>query len=214
VGRWEEKPDQGSTLASIFKHKKQSGFIEIFPNEIFTKGAYVTWAIGHLCQLVSPEKYEPSWKKWSLDNLPMIPEQFEYEVTKDKASQFALIKKLILDPMVSEIIHAGDAGREGELIIRNILRLTKCRKPMRRLWISSLTANATAAVLVFSSEYFTNSLTKSSFRVTVVLMITSITFFIIYFVIKFITSQGKNRERHESKLITICLSRSRNMIEK
>ncbi|WP_040208500.1 DNA topoisomerase III [Neobacillus jeddahensis] len=137
-----EKPDQGSTLASIFKHKKQSGFIEIFPNDMFTKGAYVTWAIGHLCQLVSPEKYEAGWKKWSLDNLPIIPEQFQYEVTKDKAKQFAVIKKLVSNPAVTEIIHAGDAGREGELIIRNILRLTNCKKPMKRLWISSLTPNA------------------------------------------------------------------------
>src|SRR4051812_1346135 len=137
-----EKPDQGSTLASIFKHKKQNGFIEIFPNDVFPKGAYVTWAIGHVCQLVSPEKYQQSWKKWSLDNLPIIPEQFEYEVSKDKAKQFAIIKKLVSDSQVTEIIHAGDAGREGELIIRNILRLTKCHKPMKRLWISSLTANS------------------------------------------------------------------------
>ncbi|MFJ5715134.1 DNA topoisomerase III [Neobacillus sp. NPDC093127] len=137
-----EKPDQGSTLASIFKHKKQNGFIEIFPNDVFLKGAYVTWAIGHICQLVSPEKYQSGWKKWTLDNLPIIPEHFEYEVTRDKAKQFAVIKKLVSNPEVTEIIHAGDAGREGELIIRNILRLTKCRKPMKRLWISSLTANA------------------------------------------------------------------------
>jgi DNA topoisomerase III len=137
-----EKPDQGSTLASIFKHKKQNGFIEIFPNEVFTNGAYVTWAIGHLCQLVSPEKYQPGWKKWSFETLPMIPEQFQYEVTKDKAKQFAIIKKLASDSKVTEIIHAGDAGREGELIIRNILRLIKCKKPMKRLWISSLTSNA------------------------------------------------------------------------
>ncbi|WHY75804.1 DNA topoisomerase III [Neobacillus sp. WH10] len=137
-----EKPDQGSTLASIFKHKKQNGFIEIFPNDTFTKGAYVTWAIGHLCQLVAPEKYESVWKKWSLDNLPIIPEHFKYEVTKDKVKQFTVIKKLVSNAAVTEIIHAGDAGREGELIIRNILRLTNCKKPMKRLWISSLTPNA------------------------------------------------------------------------
>jgi len=137
-----EKPDQGSTLASIFKHKKQNGFIEVYPNDIFPEGAYVTWAIGHICQLISPEKYESSWKKWSLETLPMIPEQFEYEVSRDKAKQFAVIQKLVSNPNVTGIIHAGDAGREGELIIRNILRMTKCRKPMKRLWISSLTANA------------------------------------------------------------------------
>ncbi|WP_423798894.1 DNA topoisomerase III [Neobacillus sp. SAB-20_R2A] len=137
-----EKPDQGSTLASIFKHKRQNGFIEIFPNELFPDGGYVTWAIGHICQLVQPEKYQLEWKKWSLTNLPIIPEHFNYEVTKDKAKQFAVIKKLVSDPQVTDIIHAGDAGREGELIIRNILRLTNCRKPMKRLWISSLTPNS------------------------------------------------------------------------
>ncbi|MCQ6277840.1 DNA topoisomerase III [Bacillus sp. EB600] len=137
-----EKPDQGATLASIFKHKRQSGYIQILPNEIFTNGAYVTWAIGHLCQLVPPERYQPEWKKWSIDSLPMIPNQFQYEVTKDKAKQFAIIKKLVSDNNVTEIIHAGDAGREGELIVRNILRLANCKKPMKRLWISSLTPNA------------------------------------------------------------------------
>lgn len=134
-----EKPDQGLTLASVFKIKKQQGFVEILPNEIFTNGAFVTWAVGHVCQLVSPEKYDSTWKKWSLDSLPIIPSQFQYEVTKDKAKQFAIIKQLVNDPRVNSIIHAGDAGREGELIIRNILRLTNCRKPMQRLWISSLT---------------------------------------------------------------------------
>ncbi|NHM29203.1 DNA topoisomerase III [Neobacillus terrae] len=137
-----EKPDQGKTLASVFKTKKHPDFIEILPNDIFNDGAFVTWAIGHLCQLVSPEKYKPEWKKWTLDNLPMIPEQFEYEVTRDKAKQFSTIKKLAGDPRVTEIIHAGDAGREGELIIRNVLRLAKCNKPMKRLWISSLTPNS------------------------------------------------------------------------
>jgi DNA topoisomerase-3 len=137
-----EKPDQGATLASIFKHKRLNGYIHIFPNEIFTNGAYVTWAIGHLCQLIPPEKYRPDWKKWSIDTLPMIPEQFQYEVTKDKVKQFTVIKSLLSDNNVTEVIHAGDAGREGELIVRNILRLAKCKKPMKRLWISSLTPNA------------------------------------------------------------------------
>ncbi|MFB6466087.1 DNA topoisomerase III [Cytobacillus sp. Hz8] len=134
-----EKPDQGATLASIFKMKKQQGYIEILPNEIFQEGAYITWAVGHLCQLVNPEKYNQEWKKWDLTTLPMIPGQFQYEVTKDKYKQFNIIKNLIHQSNVTEIIHAGDAGREGELIIRNILRMTNCRKPMKRLWISSLT---------------------------------------------------------------------------
>lgn len=137
-----EKPDQGRTLASVFKMKKREGFLEILPNEIFPDGAYVSWAIGHLTELSAPEKYNPAWKKWSLNSLPIIPEQFQYEVVKSKAKQFNIIKKLATDPQVTEIIHAGDAGREGELIIRNVLRLAGCMKPMKRLWISSLTPKA------------------------------------------------------------------------
>ncbi|WP_174732893.1 DNA topoisomerase III [Mesobacillus harenae] len=137
-----EKPDQGRTLASVFKIKKREGFIEILPNETFPEGAYVTWAIGHLTELASPEKYDPKWKKWSLPQLPILPDSFKYDVVRDKAKQFSLIKKLVADPNINEIIHAGDAGREGELIIRNVLRLTGSKKPLKRLWISSLTPKA------------------------------------------------------------------------
>ncbi|MGE7779986.1 DNA topoisomerase III [Peribacillus sp. NPDC097264] len=137
-----EKPDQGSTLAAQFKSKKQQGYIEIMPNELFPDGAYVTWAVGHLCQLVSPETYHSNWKKWSIDTLPMIPEKFQYEVTRQKAKQFNVVKTLLSKPNVDEIIHAGDAGREGELIVRNIISLCHVKKPMKRLWISSLTPKA------------------------------------------------------------------------
>ncbi|RFU65476.1 DNA topoisomerase III [Peribacillus glennii] len=137
-----EKPDQGAALSKQFKTKKQQGYIEILPNELFQKGAYVTWAVGHLCQLVSPETYRPEWKKWTLDTLPIIPERFQYEVTRSKAKQFNIVRSLIRKPEVNEIIHAGDAGREGELIIRNIVNLSGAKKPMRRLWISSLTPKA------------------------------------------------------------------------
>lgn len=137
-----EKPDQGSTLAAQFKTKKQQGYIEIMPNELFPDGAYVTWAVGHLCQLVSPETYHSKWKKWSMETLPMIPEKFQYEVTRQKAKQFNVVKTLLRKAEVDEIIHAGDAGREGELIVRNIVNLCNVNKPMKRLWISSLTPKA------------------------------------------------------------------------
>lgn len=137
-----EKPDQGSTLAAQFKTKKQQGYIEIMPNELFPDGAYVTWAVGHLCQLVSPETYHSKWKKWSMETLPMIPEKFQYEVTRQKAKQFNVVKTLLKKTEVDEIIHAGDAGREGELIVRNIVNLCNVNKPMKRLWISSLTPKA------------------------------------------------------------------------
>lgn len=134
-----EKPDQGATLAKQFKTKKNQGYIEILPNELFPDGAYVSWAIGHLTELISPEKYKPEWKKWSLDTLPMIPEKFQYEVTNSKYKQFQVVKSLLRKAEVKEIIHAGDAGREGELIVRNIIQLSGSKKPMKRLWISSLT---------------------------------------------------------------------------
>ncbi|MFD2445775.1 DNA topoisomerase III [Bacillus sp. CGMCC 1.16607] len=152
-----EKPDQGSTLASVFKTKKNTGYIEVLPNEIFPQGAFVTWAVGHLCELSAPEKYDPSLKKWSLQTLPISPEQYKYEVVKNKQKQFDVINRLVHHPAVTEIIHAGDAGREGELIVRNILRLTNAHKPMKRLWISSLTANSI-------KEGFKNLLTEQETR--------------------------------------------------
>ncbi|MEI5908005.1 DNA topoisomerase III [Bacillus spongiae] len=137
-----EKPDQGATLAKPFPHKKGKGYIEILPNHYFPKGAYVTWAVGHLLQLQAPEKYDASWKKWTLTNLPLIPDRFQYEVTRSKYKQFQLVKSLLKKTEVTEIIHAGDAGREGELIVRNIIHFAKVKLPMKRLWISSLTTKA------------------------------------------------------------------------
>lgn len=137
-----EKPDQGSTLCSPFPHTKRNGYIQIQPNSIFPNGAYCTWAIGHLTQLVQPETYHAEWKQWKLDMLPMIPNQFKYEVAKSKYKQFQIVKQLLKDEHVTEIIHAGDAGREGELIVRNIIMLTGVNKPLKRLWISSLTKEA------------------------------------------------------------------------
>lgn len=137
-----EKPDQASKLSSPFAHKKQQGYIEIAPHRLFPQGALVTWAVGHICELVPPEEYNPTWKKWSMETLPMIPERFRYQVMRSKAKQFTIIKQLLKRSDVTEIIHAGDAGREGELIIRTAIELAGVKKPMKRLWISSLTDRA------------------------------------------------------------------------
>ncbi|MFT9846472.1 DNA topoisomerase III [Aneurinibacillus sp. REN35] len=137
-----EKPDQATKLAAPFTSKKHQGYIEVQPNDIFTDGALFTWAVGHICELVAPEEYDPAWKRWNLAALPMIPDQFKYKVMKAKAQQFQIIKKLLARPDVHEIIHAGDAGREGELIVRVIVQQTRVKKPMKRLWISSLTEKA------------------------------------------------------------------------
>ncbi len=137
-----EKPDQAAKLSSPFPHKKQQGYIEIAPNPRFPAGALVTWAVGHICELVPPESYNPAWKRWTIQTLPIIPERFTYQVMRSKAKQFAVIKQLLRRSDVKAIIHAGDAGREGELIVRTIVQMTGVRKPLQRLWISSLTDKA------------------------------------------------------------------------
>ncbi len=137
-----EKPDQAAALAKPFPHKKQKGYIDILPCSIFPKGAYMTWAVGHLLQLQAPEKYDSSWKSWKLEKLPIIPARFQYEISYGKRQQFQIIKSLLTKKEVTEIIHAGDAGREGELIIRNIIYQTGIQKKITRLWISSLTKNS------------------------------------------------------------------------
>ncbi|MDE3839306.1 DNA topoisomerase III [Bacillus methanolicus] len=137
-----EKPDQGLKLAAPFSFKKKDGYLEIAPNHIFPNGALLTWAIGHLCELVPPEDYDQKWKKWSLETLPIIPDRFQHRVLKAKWKQFKIIKELVHRKDVSEIIIGGDAEREGEAIIRIILSQCKNNKKMKRLWISSLTPKA------------------------------------------------------------------------
>lgn len=134
-----EKPDQGLKLASPFPFKKKTGYVEISPCEHFPQGALLTWAVGHLCELVPPEEYDMKWKKWSLTTLPILPDRFIHKVTKSKWKQYNIVKELVHNQKVKEIIIAGDAEREGEAIIRVILTQCKNNKPMKRLWISSLT---------------------------------------------------------------------------
>lgn len=137
-----EKPDQGLKLAAPFSPKKRDGYVEIPPQPMFPGGALLTWAVGHLCELLSPEEYDPSWKRWSLQTLPILPDRFQHKVSKSKWKQFKIVKELIHKREVNEIIMAGDAEREGEAIIRIILTVAKCNKPLKRLWISSLTPKA------------------------------------------------------------------------
>jgi DNA topoisomerase-3 len=140
-----EKPDQAQRLADPFPHRKRNGYIEILANPRFPNGAYVTWAIGHLCELLPPESYNPAWKRWSIHTLPIMPETFRYRVMTSKRKQFTVIQELLKRPHIREIILAGDAGREGELIVRTIIQLAGVKKPMKRLWISSLTEKAVKA---------------------------------------------------------------------
>ena len=132
-----EKPSVARELAKFLGCKaRHDGYLE-------GNGYQVTWAFGHLVALKDPEDYDPALKKWSLDALPIIPDQFGLKATGDKQArkQFNLIKKLFRS--ADELIAATDAGREGELIFRYIVELAGCtRKPARRLWLSSLTQQA------------------------------------------------------------------------
>ncbi len=132
-----EKPSVARDIAKCLKiNNKRDGYFE-------GNGYQITWAFGHLVELKEPDEYRPEWKRWSLEALPIIPEQFGLKARADASAQKQLniIKRLFRS--ADEIICATDAGREGELIFRYILSWTEClQKSFKRLWISSLTDDA------------------------------------------------------------------------
>ncbi len=132
-----EKPSVARDIASVLKITgKKKGYIE-------GRGCAITWAFGHLVTLMEPGEYDPALQKWRLDSLPFIPDEFKLKLIDNSgvAEQFETIKKLCQE--AEEIVCATDAGREGELIFRYILALSGCEdKPIRRLWLSSLTPDA------------------------------------------------------------------------
>ena len=105
-------------------------------------GLRISWCFGHMCELVDPEKYKPEWKRWSLELLPMIPEHFSLQLRKDVQEHWKALKSLLVSKETTSIVNACDAGREGELIFRYVYQLSKCKYPVERLWVSSLTAQA------------------------------------------------------------------------
>lgn len=105
-------------------------------------GYVVTWAIGHLVALAQPHEIDPAWKRWSLFTLPMLPRTFPLVVVPDTRAQFEVVRRILSDRSVTRVICATDAGREGELIFRYIYEAAGCKKPVSRLWISSLTREA------------------------------------------------------------------------
>ncbi|MFT3923702.1 MAG: DNA topoisomerase 3 [Myxococcales bacterium] len=108
-------------------------------------GYAVTWAVGHLVALAEPERVDPRWKSWRFDYLPMLPEQWPLYVVESTRAQFEVVRRLITAPETTQVVCATDAGREGELIFRYIAELAELRKPVKRLWISSLTDEAIRA---------------------------------------------------------------------
>ena len=131
-----EKPSVARDIAGVLgSHKKQKGSL--------TGGGWtVTWALGHLVELTPPDAYGDEYKKWRMESLPILPDRFKARVNYKTRDQFAVVKSLLRDPSVTEVVNACDAGREGELIFAYVYGLSGCKKPVRRLWISSLTPEA------------------------------------------------------------------------
>ena len=131
-----EKPSVARDIARVLKaNKKLSGAFE--GNEYI-----VTWGLGHLVTLADPEDYDKKYKEWKMEHLPMVPNPFKLEVIRQTGKQFSAVKAQIHRKDVGEIIIATDAGREGELVARLILEKAGSKKPIKRLWISSVTDKA------------------------------------------------------------------------
>ena len=134
-----EKPSVAATIAAALGAKeKKDGYIA-------GSGCLVSWCVGHLVQLAEAAAYGEQYRKWSYDSLPILPQEWQYAVASDKGKQFKILKDLMHRADVSEVVNACDAGREGELIFRFVYDVAGCKKPMRRLWISSMEESAIKA---------------------------------------------------------------------
>jgi DNA topoisomerase III len=131
-----EKPSVGRDIARVLNcSKKGDGYLE-------GQEYIVTWALGHLVTLADPETYDDKYKSWKLEDLPMLPNELKLVVIKKTGKQFQAVKTQLLRKDVGEVIIATDAGREGELVARWIIEKVNVRKPLKRLWISSVTDKA------------------------------------------------------------------------
>jgi DNA topoisomerase-3 len=131
-----EKPSVARDIAAVLgARRKQYGSLE-------GDGYVVTWAMGHLVGIAEPHEMNPSWKTWRADLLPLIPQRWDLVLHPETRDHFERVKSLLNAPSVERVVCATDAGREGELIFRYIYRVARCRKPVLRLWISSLTPEA------------------------------------------------------------------------
>ena len=127
-----EKPSVAMSLAAVLgTTERKDGYLE-------GSGYLVSWCVGHLLELAQPEAYKEQYAKWRYEDLPILPENWKYEVPKDKKTQLALLCRLMKDKRVDSVVCATDAGREGELIFRLVYEYAGCNKPMERLWISSM----------------------------------------------------------------------------
>ena len=131
-----EKPSVALSIAKVIGAKnKKDGYYE-------GNGYRVSWCVGHLIQMANPDAYDEKYAKWNIDDLPIIPSEYQYDVAKATKKQFNTLKKLINDKEIDTVINACDAGREGEAIFRLVYLQANCKKKMKRLWISSMEDSA------------------------------------------------------------------------
>src|SRR5690625_3875398 len=131
-----EKPSVARDIARVLgSNQNRNGYLE-------GSKYIVTWALGHLVTLATPDMYDQKYKTWRLEDLPMIPNHLKTIVIRQTGKQFNTVKHVLNRNDVSEIVIATDAGREGELVARWIIEKARTRKPIKRLWISSVTDKA------------------------------------------------------------------------
>ena len=131
-----EKPSVALSIAKVIGAKnKKDGHYE-------GNGYRVSWCVGHLIQMANPDSYDEKYAKWNIDDLPIIPSEYQYDVAKATKKQFNTLKKLMNDKEIDTVINACDAGREGEAIFRLVYLQANCKKKMKRLWISSMEDSA------------------------------------------------------------------------
>ena len=127
-----EKPSVAMTIAKVLgANSRKDGYIE-------GNNYIVSWCVGHLIRMSNPESYDEKYRKWNIEDLPIFPKEYKYEVSKYTKKQYGILKKLLTDKNVREVINACDAAREGELIFRLVYNQARCKKPVKRLWISSM----------------------------------------------------------------------------
>ena len=127
-----EKPSVAMSIAKVLGVKnRQNGYIE-------GNSYIISWCVGHLVGLVSPEIYDEKYKRWNIEDLPIFPKEFKHYVLPKVKKQFSILKTLMNRKDINEVINACDAGREGELIFRLVYKQAKCKKDIKRLWISSM----------------------------------------------------------------------------
>ena len=127
-----EKPSVAQSYAkNLSAYKREDGYME-------GESCIVSWCLGHLAEYAQPEEYDPKYEKWQFDDLPILPEAWKLKVSKDKKKQFDVLKGLMNRSDVEYLVNGCDAGREGELIFQRVYVLAGCRKPVKRLWISSM----------------------------------------------------------------------------